>query len=89
MANRLERVYLETTFISYLVAEDSRDALIARRQTISRGCFERQRHKYDCVVSTAVEDECRRGDREQAARRMAILANLSTLAVNSEIMEGF
>jgi hypothetical protein len=87
MPNRLECVYLETTFISYLVAEDSRDTLIARRQAISRGWFERQRHKYDCVVSAAVEDECRRGDPEQAARRMAILAGLSTLAVNSEIME--
>jgi hypothetical protein len=81
------RAYLETTFISYLVADESRDVATARRQTITKQWFEQQSHRFECIVSNAVEEECREGNPEQAARRLAVLANLSTLEVNEEIME--
>ena len=63
------KVYVETTVLSYLAAQPSRQAVTAGRQVITRQWWETERKKYNLVVSEAVEAECGRGDAESASRR--------------------
>jgi predicted nucleic acid-binding protein len=81
------RLYVETSVVSYLAARKSRDPDTANRQTITAHWWEQERHRYEIVVSETVEEECRRGDREQSSRRMEILSEISILSLNREIIE--
>ena len=81
------RLYVETSVVSYLAARKSRNSDTANRQTITAHWWEQERHRYEIVASEAVEEECRRGDREQSSRRIVILSGISILNLNSEIME--
>jgi len=44
----METVYLETTFISYLVALPSRDLIVAAHQQVTNDWWKNQRRKYEC-----------------------------------------
>jgi hypothetical protein len=68
------RVYLETSFISYLAARRSRDLVTAQRQLSSQEWWELSRDGFALVVSSIVLDECSDGDPAIAARRQAIIA---------------
>src|SRR5688572_11510118 len=81
------RVYLETSFISYLSGRPSRDAMTAARQQSSREFWNKHRHKYELVISQLVEEECRRGDAEQVTRRNEFLAQAALLPIDGAILE--
>jgi PIN domain len=80
-------VYLETTIISYLAASESRHAVTAARQAITRHWWEQERRNFHLFVSEAVELECRRGDPPQVERRLKLLDECSILQLNERIME--
>ena len=67
-------MYLETTFVSYLVAKPSRDEVIAQRQDASRRWWESRRTDFHCVVSSAVWDEIGEGDADEIGKRKAAIA---------------
>ena len=46
-----ERVYIETTIVSYLTAKPSRDLIMAAHQQVTREWWEHQRAAYDLRVS--------------------------------------
>ena len=46
-----ERVYIETTFVSYLTARPSRDVVIAGHQQITHEWWDTRRESYDLCVS--------------------------------------
>lgn len=81
------RVYLETSFVSYLAGRPSRDAVTAARQFSSRDFWYQRRHDYELVVSELVEEECSRGDAEQAARRKEFLVEASLVPIGGAILE--
>jgi hypothetical protein len=66
-------IYIETSFVSLLVARPSRDILTGQRQHYSRIWWEFHRHNYTLMSSRALVEECRDGDPELAAHRLAIL----------------
>ncbi len=70
----METVYLETSFVSYLVAEPSRDEITAQRQDVSRRWWELRRTDFQCVVSSAVLDEIAEGDAVEIAKRQLAIA---------------
>lgn len=80
----MEIVYIETTIVSYLVADPSGDILKAAKQQATRDWW-RQRDRYLCVVSQEVLDEASEGDAEQARRRLDALAGLQRLAITAEV----
>lgn len=73
------KVYLETTIPSYLTAWPSRDLIIAAHQQITQQWWQTRRAEFDLFVSQIVLQEAGAGDKEPAARRLAILEKLPLL----------
>lgn len=56
------KVYLETSIVSYLTAQPSRDIVTGARQQITREWWQKRREKFDLYVSEFVITEARMGD---------------------------
>ena len=78
----METVYIETTIVSYLVANPSRDSLVAAHQTLTRQWWQEERLQYECVTSEEVLREAFLGDAEMSRRRAEALAGLMVLTVD-------
>ena len=74
------RVYLETTFVSYLTALPSRDLVLAAHQQLTSEWWQ-GRERFDLFVSEAVLQEAAGGDPTAAARRTVALRGIPVLAV--------
>jgi len=81
----METVYLETTFISYLVALPSRDLIVAAHQKITSDWWMNERNKYTCCVSQFVIDEASVGDSVEIQKRLVIIDNIHALEVTEEV----
>jgi hypothetical protein len=79
-----QRVYLETTIVSYLTARPSRDLILAAHQEVTRQWWERRREDFEVFVSQLVADEAGRGDPDAVNRRMATLHGVARLQVTTE-----
>ena len=75
----MESVYLETTFISYLVARPSRDLMVAAHQQATREWWEDRLADFECFASQVVIDEASAGDATEIQKRLAIIGSLKTL----------
>ena len=80
----MESVYLETTFISYLVARPSRDVIVAGHQQTTQDWWANRRSEFECSVSQVVIDEAAVGDPAEVQKRLAIIGGLPTLAITDE-----
>jgi hypothetical protein len=80
----MESVYLETTFISYLVARPSRDLLVAAHQQITHEWWANRRSQFECSVSQVVIDEASVGDAAEVQKRLAIIGGLPILKVTQD-----
>lgn len=78
----METVYIETTIVSYLVANPSRDSLLAAHQQLTRQWWQDERQRYKCVTSAEVLKEASLGDVEMSRRRLEALSGLTVLAVD-------
>lgn len=76
-----QKVYLETTVISYLAARPSRDIVVAAHQEVTRQWWDQSRENYHLVVSELVLQEAADGDPEAAARRRDLLEGIDVLEV--------
>lgn len=81
-----QKVYLETSVISYLTARSAKDVIKLAKQKLTRLWWEENRSAYDLYVSTPVRDEAQKGDREAARKRMEIMAGLPVLNVTEEVI---
>lgn len=77
----METVYLETTFISYLVARPSRDVIVAGRQQTTQEWWANRRGEFECLVSQVVIDEASAGDPAEVQKRLAIIGGLPVLNI--------
>ena len=80
----MEIVYIETTVVSYLVAEPSRDVVTAGLQQATRDWWQQRRGEFHCVTSAETLAESARGDAGQARRRLTILNGLMLVPVGLE-----
>lgn len=80
----MESVYLETTFISYLVARPSRDLIVAGHQQITQEWWANRRDEFECRVSQVVVDEASVGDPAELQKRLAIIGDLPALDVTAD-----
>lgn len=77
-------VYVETTVVSYLTAEPSRDLVIAGRQQATRELWAKLQSEFDTFVSALVLQEGGRGDRDQAKMRLEAIAGFPILDIDDD-----
>jgi predicted nucleic acid-binding protein len=82
-----QRVYLETTFISYLTARFSRDLVIAGHQQITRDWWDTCHRKYELFASQMVVHEAEAGDPEAAQERLQVLDRVILVETTSEALD--
>src|SRR5436853_4480739 len=80
----MESVYLETSFISYLVAQPSRDVIVAGHQQTTQEWWDNRRSEFICSVSRVVIDEASVGDTSEVEKRLAIISGLPTIDVTED-----
>ncbi len=83
----METVYLETTFISYLVALPSRDLVVAAHQQVTNDWWNNQKKKYECYISEIVVDESSAGDEKEIQKRLTIIDELKLLDLTKDVDE--
>src|SRR2546423_15506121 len=79
-------IYIETSVVSYLVAQPSRDIIVAAHQQLTSGWWDNQSYHYDLFISQIVLDEARAGDKQEARKRLAALQDLPLLEINEEVI---
>ena len=82
-----ERVYIETTFISYLTARPSRDVVIAGHQQITHEWWDTRGTSYELCISQLVLGESGAGDPEAAQERLELLKNMTLLETTAEALD--
>ncbi|HEV7515667.1 MAG TPA: type II toxin-antitoxin system VapC family toxin [Thermoanaerobaculia bacterium] len=82
----MARVYLETSFVSYLTAalRESRDPIAAAHQQLTIEWWSRRRADFDLVISQIVVDEVQMGEPASAKNRLEVVANLPRLLVTDQ-----
>lgn len=83
----MERVYLETTFVSYLTAWPSRDVVIAGHQQTTREWWDTQRKNYQLCISQLVLSEAGAGDPQAAQERLEILRDMTLLETTAQALD--
>ena len=83
----METVYIETSIVSYLVADSSRDLVTAANQQMTRDWWQQRRESFACLISQEVIAEASQGDSEQVRRRLEVLAALPRVAVGVHAQE--
>ena len=68
----------------YLVAQPSRDLLVAGHQRTTRDWWTGRRGGFECYVSQVVIDEASSGDHDEVQKRMAVIADLPVLEVTQD-----
>jgi hypothetical protein len=77
-------VYLETSVISYLTAQPSRDLRAAAWQQTTVQWWQQEREKYDLFTSGLVVAEASQGNPDAAEGRLRVLAELPELTAGEE-----
>ncbi len=75
-------IYLETSIISYLAAQPSRDLITAARQQLTHEWWNRRRNAFQLFVSELVLVETSRGDVEAAARRLTWVDGIEVVDIS-------
>jgi len=79
-----ERLYLETSIISYLAAHPSRDLITAARQQITHEWWTRRRIQFEVFISEIVVAEAAAGDADAARRRAHWMEGVPSLRITDE-----
>lgn len=79
-----DSLYLETSVISYLAADLSRDVIVVAHQQVTHEWWKTARSKYDIRVSELVIGEASRGDPEAAQKRLSLMQEFPVLTITEE-----
>src|SRR5213082_1918929 len=82
-----ERVYIETTVVSYLIARPNRDVVIAGHQQITHEWWDTRRSSYELCISQLVRKEAGVGDAQAAQERLDVLKAMTLLETSAEALE--
>ena len=80
----MDKVYIETSVVSYASAWPSRDIETAALQQQARDWWTIERAKFVLVTSQLTLDEAMAGDPMAAADRLEMLAGLPLVDINSD-----
>jgi predicted nucleic acid-binding protein len=79
-----EKIYVETSVISYLTSRLSRDLIVAGHQQITQEWWANQRDKFELFVSQTVLEEIAGGDQEAAQQRLSVIESLPLQEITEE-----
>jgi len=79
-----QKVYIETSVVSYYMSLPSRDLIIAARQQVTREWWEESRIHFETFISTLVLEESKGGDPIAAERRLDALKGTPVLEITNE-----
>jgi predicted nucleic acid-binding protein len=82
-----EKVYIETSIVSYLTARPSRDLIAAAAQKATQEWWEKQRNRFELCISPVVLEEAAVGDIEAATKRLQALQKISILVLVPEVLK--
>ncbi len=82
-----ERVYIESTFVSYLTARPNRDVVIAGHQQVTHEWWDTRRESYELCVSQLVLGEAGAGDPQAAQERLAVLKSMTVLETTTAALD--
>lgn len=75
------KLYIETSIVSYLIAQPSRDIVTAARQQITRDWWQIKCLEFNLYISEFVVREAGAGNSETAALRLAALQGIPEIAL--------
>lgn len=78
------KIYIETSIVSYLTSQPSRDIVTAARQQITREWWATRRSNFDLYVSEFVVAEAGLGDPAVARMRIAALESIPDVGMTEE-----
>jgi hypothetical protein len=78
------KVYLETSFLSFLTARPTRDVVMAAMIKQSAGWWAEERGNFDLFVSDLVGMEALAGDPDAARRRQEVLQTIPALLADAQ-----
>jgi len=74
-----QRVYIETSVLSYLTSRPTRDVVIAAHQELTRQWWDERSTAFDLVISELVHEEASKGDPEASCARLAAIERIPIL----------
>ena len=81
----MDKLYLETSIVSYATAWPSRDIVIAGLQQQARDWWANERHGFELVTSQLTLDEAGDGDPTAAADRLELLDGLPLVDIDQSV----
>ncbi len=75
-------LYLETSVISYLTSQVSKDPILAGRQLVTREWWKAKRKDFDLFISEVVIFEINQGDPKRIKARLDAVKKLQILQIN-------
>ena len=84
LINMKQKVYIETSVVSYLTNRRSRDMVVAVHQELTLEWWEERAPGFALVISELVQEEAGKGDPVASGGRLAAIAKLPILAVSDE-----
>lgn len=82
-----DRVYIETTVVSYLTSRPHRDVVIAGHQQITHDWWDLRRASYEPCISQLVLKEAGAGDAQAAQERLALLKDMTFLETSDQALD--
>ncbi|OHB66763.1 MAG: DNA-binding protein [Planctomycetes bacterium RBG_13_60_9] len=79
-----DRIYIETSVVSYLTSRLSTDMIVAAHQRVTNKWWEERASHFEMVISELVYREAAAGDAAAANLRLEAIANLKALTVTEE-----
>jgi hypothetical protein len=80
----MEKIYLESSFISYLVSRPSKNLIVAAHQQISMDWWKERRRLFWCCISEPVLSEISVGNVEEVRKRLDIVKDLPILSATGD-----
>jgi len=83
----MQKIYIETSIISYLTARPSNNLIAAAWQKETVDWWDTQRDRFTLCISEVVIEEASRGDGEASARRLEALSGMDILLLSDEAVD--
>ena len=82
-----QKVYVETSFVSYLTSRPSRDLIVAAQKQVTHEWWQQRRSHFDLYISQLVLQESAEGEKEAASERLRVIQNFQVLELRTEALE--
>lgn len=83
----MDKVYLETSIISYLVSKPSKDVIVLSHKLLTEEWWEKSSNNYDLYISEPTIYEISKGDKKYSDKRLELIKNIKVLDAEEGIKD--